>query len=65
MGKRGGVIIIYFNGGDGRVGLLIADTKSRFGNFPTAFLAKLKTGGRTWIKKRNNSRKIYSSQFDK
>jgi hypothetical protein len=42
IGKRGGVRVIYFNGEDGRIWLLIAYAKSKFDNLPTDFLAKLK-----------------------
>jgi hypothetical protein len=42
MGKRGGARIIYFNGTDGRVWLLIVYTKTKFDNLPSDFLAKLK-----------------------
>jgi len=42
MGKRGGARVIYFNGNDGRVWLLIAYTKNKFDNLPAAFLAGLK-----------------------
>ncbi len=42
MGKRGGVRVIYFNGGDGRIWLLIVYAKAKFDNLPTEFLAKLK-----------------------
>jgi hypothetical protein len=42
MGKRGGARIIYFNGTDGRVWLLIVYTKAKFDNLPTDFLVKLK-----------------------
>ena len=42
MGKRGGARIIYFNGDDGRVWLLIVYTKTKFDNLPAAFLAGLK-----------------------
>lgn len=42
MGKRGGARVIYFNGEDGRVWLLIAYAKAKFDNLPTEFLAKLK-----------------------
>lgn len=42
MGKRGGARIVYFNGQDGRVWLLIAYAKAKFDNLPTEFLAKLK-----------------------
>lgn len=42
MGKRGGARIIYFNGTEGRVWLLIVYTKTKFDNLPTEFLAKLK-----------------------
>lgn len=41
-GKRGGARVIYFNGEDGRIWLLIAYTKAKFDNLPTDFLAKLK-----------------------
>ena len=42
MGKRGGARVIYFNGEDGRVWLLIVYAKAKFDNLPTEFLAKLK-----------------------
>ena len=42
MGKRGGARIIYFNGDDGRVWLLIVYTKTKFDNLPAGFLAGLK-----------------------
>jgi len=42
MGKRGGARVIYFNGEDGRVWLLIAYAKAKFDNLPTDFLANLK-----------------------
>lgn len=42
MGKRGGARIIYFNGTDGRIWLLIVYTKTKFDNLPSDFLAKLK-----------------------
>ena len=42
MGKRGGSRVIYFNGEDGRVWLLIAYAKAKFDNLPTEFLVKLK-----------------------
>lgn len=42
MGKRGGTRVIYFNGDDGRIWLLIAYTKAKFDNLPADFLAKLK-----------------------
>lgn len=42
MGKRGGARVIYFNGGDDRIWLLIAYAKSKFDNIPTDFLSKLK-----------------------
>ncbi len=42
MGKRGGVRVIYFNGTDGRVWLLIVYAKAKFDNLPAEFLAKLK-----------------------
>lgn len=43
MGKRGGARVVYFNGQDGRVWLLIAYAKAKFDNLPTEFLAKLKS----------------------
>lgn len=42
MGKRGGARVIYFNGADGRVWLLIVYAKAKFDNLPTEFLARLK-----------------------
>lgn len=42
MGKRGGARVIYFNGADGRVWLLIAYAKAKFDNLPTEFLARLR-----------------------
>lgn len=42
MGKRGGARVIYFNGEDGRIWLLICYAKAQFDNLPTDFLAKLK-----------------------
>jgi hypothetical protein len=42
MGKRGGARVIYFNGEDGRVWLLIVYAKEKFDNLPAEFLAKLK-----------------------
>ncbi len=42
MGKRGGVRVIYFNGADGRIWLLIVYAKAKFDNLPAEFLAKLK-----------------------
>lgn len=42
MGKRGGARVIYFNGEDGRIWLLIAYAKAKFDNLPVEFLAKLK-----------------------
>ncbi len=42
MGKRSGVRVIYFNGTDGRVWLLIVYAKAKFDNLPAEFLAKLK-----------------------
>lgn len=42
MGKRGGVRVIYFNGEDGRIWLLIVYAKAKFDNLPVTFLAKLK-----------------------
>ena len=43
-GKRGGVRVIYFNGSDGVIWLLIAHAKAKFDKLPTAFLAELKQG---------------------
>jgi hypothetical protein len=43
MGKRGGVRVIYFNGDDDRVWLLIVYAKSKFDNLPASFLANLKS----------------------
>lgn len=42
MGKRGGARVIYFNGADGRIWLLIVYTKAKFDNLPVEFLTKLK-----------------------
>ncbi len=42
MGKRGGTRVIYFNGADGRIWVLIAYTKAKFDNLPADFLARLK-----------------------
>ena len=42
MGKRGGVRVIYFNGEDGRIWLLIVYAKAKFDNLPAGFLARLK-----------------------
>lgn len=42
MGKRGGTRVIYFNGEDGRIWLLIVYAKAKFDNLPAEFLAKLK-----------------------
>lgn len=43
MGKRGGTRIIYYNMlDDGSIWLLIAYTKAKFDNLPTAFLNELK-----------------------
>ena len=42
MGKRGGARVIYFNGMDGRIWLLIAYSKAKFDNLPADFLAGLK-----------------------
>jgi len=44
QGKRGGARVIYFIATDATIWLLIAYTKSRFDNLPTAFLAELKRG---------------------
>lgn len=41
-GRRGGARVIYFNGADGRIWLLIVYAKAKFDNLPTEFLAKLK-----------------------
>lgn len=43
MGKRGGARVVYFNGQDGRIWLLIAYAKAKFDNLPTEFLTKLKS----------------------
>ena len=43
MGKRGGTRIIYYNAlSEGYIWLLIAYTKAKFDNLPTAFLNQLK-----------------------
>ncbi len=42
MGKRGGARVIYFNGDDDRVWLLIVYAKVKFDNLPAEFLARLK-----------------------
>lgn len=43
MGKRGGTRVIYYNAlSDGHIWLLIAYTKAKFDNLPTAFLNQLK-----------------------
>ena len=42
MGKRGGARIIYFNGNDGRIWLLIVYAKAKFDNLPSEFFAELK-----------------------
>ncbi|WP_347338102.1 transcriptional regulator [Chromatium okenii] len=42
MGKRGGVRVIYCNGADGRIWLLIVYAKAKFDNLPAHFLLKLK-----------------------
>jgi hypothetical protein len=42
VGKRGGARVIYFNGTDGRVWLLIVYAKANFDQLPAEFLAKLK-----------------------
>jgi len=43
MGKRGGARVIYFNGQDGRIWLLIAYAKAKFDNLSADFLSKLKS----------------------
>lgn len=43
-GKRGGARVIYFLAEDSTVWLLIAYTKAKFDNLPTAFLEQLKKG---------------------
>ena len=43
-GKRGGARVIYFLAEDATVWLLIAYTKAKFDNLPTAFLEQLKKG---------------------
>lgn len=43
MGKRGGARVIYYNLlDDGEIWLLIAYTKAKFDNLPTAFLNQLR-----------------------
>jgi hypothetical protein len=42
MGKRGGARVIYFNGEDGRIWVLIVYAKAKFDNLPIKFLVKLK-----------------------
>ena len=43
MGKRGGTRVIYYNTlSEGSIWLLIAYTKAKFDNLPTAFLKQLK-----------------------
>lgn len=42
IGKRGGARVIYFNGADGRIWLLIAYAKAKFDNLEADFLARLK-----------------------
>ena len=42
MGKRGGTRVIYFNGNDGRIWLLIVYAKVKFDNLPAEFLFRLK-----------------------
>jgi hypothetical protein len=42
MGKRGGARVIYFNGEDGRIWVLIVYAKTKFDNLPIKFLVKLK-----------------------
>lgn len=43
MGKRGGTRVIYYNAlPEGHIWLLIAYTKAKFDNLPTAFLKQLK-----------------------
>jgi hypothetical protein len=41
-GKRGGVRVIYFNGEDDRIWLLIVYAKAKFDRLPAGFLARLK-----------------------
>ncbi|WP_238985454.1 hypothetical protein [Nitrosococcus halophilus] len=41
IGKRGGVRVIYFNGEDGRIWLLIVYAKAKFDSLSAKFLAKL------------------------
>ncbi len=43
-GKSGGARVIYFNVLDETIWLLIAYTKGKFDNLPTAFLMELKQG---------------------
>ncbi|WP_162874187.1 transcriptional regulator [Pseudomonas viridiflava] len=43
MGKRGGTRVIYYNAlSEGYIWLLIAYTKAKFDNLPTAFLKQMK-----------------------
>lgn len=43
MGKRGGTRVVYYNTlAEGSIWLLIAYTKTKFDNLPTAFLKQLK-----------------------
>lgn len=42
MGKRSGARIIYYNGADQRIWLLIVYAKAKFDNLPAQFLAKLR-----------------------
>jgi hypothetical protein len=43
-GKRGGARVIYFNGTDQTIWLLIVYAKAKFDNLPKEFLAELKRG---------------------
>lgn len=43
MGKRGGARVIYFNGPDSHIWLLIVYAKAKYDNLGADFLAKLKT----------------------
>ncbi len=44
QGKRGGARVIYFCTTEETIWLLIAYTKAKFDNLPTAFFAELKQG---------------------
>lgn len=51
MGKRGGARVIYYNVlKDGQIWLLIAYTKSKFDNLPSAFLQTLREEVERWTR---------------